>query len=104
VRIFDSHLKKHFTLRAIIFCIINDFSAYGNLSGYKNKGFKACPICRENTHSIRLTNNKKNVYLGHRRFLGRNHPYRRSINKDKFDGKEEQEKTPMPFYGKQVYM
>jgi Transposase family tnp2 len=61
VRVFDLYLKKHFTLRAIIFYTINDFPAYGNLSGYKNKGFKECSICKENTHSIRLTNCKKNI-------------------------------------------
>ena len=76
VRIFDSHAKESFILRAMIFCTINDFPAYGNLSGYKNKGYEACPICQEDTHSIRLSHCRKNVYLGHRRFLARNHHLR----------------------------
>jgi Transposase family tnp2 len=91
VRIFDAYLKKYFILRAIIFCTINDFSAYGNLSGHRTKGAKACPICGEETHTIRLKNYGKNIYLGHRRFLNQNHPYRRK--KKAFDGKVELEKS-----------
>jgi Transposase family tnp2 len=37
VRIFDAYLKEYFILRAVIFCTINDFSAYGNLSGHRTK-------------------------------------------------------------------
>ncbi|KAI5323277.1 hypothetical protein L3X38_032349 [Prunus dulcis] len=32
---------------------INDFPAYGNLSGYVVKGYKACPICGDDTPSHR---------------------------------------------------
>jgi Transposase family tnp2 len=69
VRIFDAYLKEYFILRAVIFCTINDFSAYGNLSGHRTKRAKMCPICREETHTIRLKNCEKNIYLGHRIFL-----------------------------------
>ncbi|XP_057250629.1 uncharacterized protein LOC130591359 [Beta vulgaris subsp. vulgaris] len=37
VSVFDAHANEMFTLRAMLFCTINDFPAYGNLSGYKNK-------------------------------------------------------------------
>ncbi|XP_076912650.1 uncharacterized protein LOC143571021 [Bidens hawaiensis] len=37
VKVYDAYKKEHFQLRAMIFCIINDFPAYGNLSGYKVK-------------------------------------------------------------------
>ncbi|XP_076899375.1 uncharacterized protein LOC143553226 [Bidens hawaiensis] len=43
VKAYDAYKKEHFQLRAMIFCTINDFPAYGNLSGYKVKGKKACP-------------------------------------------------------------
>ena len=36
-------------MRAMLFCTINDFAAYGNLSGYSVKGHHACPICEEDT-------------------------------------------------------
>jgi Transposase family tnp2 len=64
--------------------IINDFSTYGNLSGFKTKGARACPICQEDTCSIWLKKIKKTVYLGHRKFLFRlpkrhPHPYQKMI-------------------------
>jgi Transposase family tnp2 len=52
VRIFDVYLKEYFILRVIIFCTINDFSAYGNLSDHRTERAKACPICGEDTHTI----------------------------------------------------
>jgi len=37
VLVFDGFRKKTFQMRAMIFCTINDFPAYGNLSGYNVK-------------------------------------------------------------------
>ncbi|KAL4029966.1 hypothetical protein IC575_008194 [Cucumis melo] len=59
VRCFDAYKEEYFTLRAILLWTINDFPAYGNLCGCSVKGFKACPICREETTSIRLQHGKK---------------------------------------------
>ncbi|XP_021713692.1 uncharacterized protein LOC110681857 isoform X2 [Chenopodium quinoa] len=47
VQMFDAYSKTNFTLRAMIFCTINDFPAYGNLSGYTVKGRTPCPICED---------------------------------------------------------
>ncbi|GKA58505.1 uncharacterized protein Tco_0757693 [Tanacetum coccineum] len=47
VKVYDAYSKNYFTLRAMIFCTISDFPAYGNLSGYSTKGKKACPVCEE---------------------------------------------------------
>jgi Transposase family tnp2 len=102
VEVFDSHSKTKFTLRVMVFCMINDFSALSNLSGFRNKGEKACPICGENTHSLWLKNYRKTIYLGHRRFLlQRDHPYRK--NKMAFDGTVEEGIAPMPLTGRQVH-
>ncbi|XP_074298117.1 uncharacterized protein LOC141628934 [Silene latifolia] len=54
VEVYDAYHGETFNLRAMIFCTINDFPAYGNLSGYTVKGAKACPICEEDTISDRL--------------------------------------------------
>ena len=51
VEVFDGFGKETFRLHAMLFCTINDFPAYGNLSGYSVKGHKACPICEEDTAS-----------------------------------------------------
>ncbi|KAL4583243.1 hypothetical protein LXL04_007811 [Taraxacum kok-saghyz] len=39
VDVYDAYKKEQFQLRAMIFCTISDFPAYGNLSGYKTKEF-----------------------------------------------------------------
>ena len=49
VDVYDSYSQELFCLRAMLFCTINDFPAYGNLSGYSVKGHFACPICEKNT-------------------------------------------------------
>ncbi|KAA0025910.1 transposase [Cucumis melo var. makuwa] len=76
VECYDAYREEVFNLRSVLLWTINDFPAYGNLSGCCVKGYKACPICGDNTNSIRLQHGKKIAYLGHRRFLARDHPYR----------------------------
>ena len=44
VSVFDAHANVEFTLCATLLCTVNGFLAYDNLSGYKNKGKKSCPI------------------------------------------------------------
>ena len=44
VSMFNAHVNEVFILRAMLLCIVNDFSAYENVLGYKNKRKKACPI------------------------------------------------------------
>ncbi|KAL3638209.1 Proteasome subunit beta type-3 [Castilleja foliolosa] len=64
-------------MHAMVFCTINDFPAYSNLSGYSNKGHKACPKCAERTCYHQLQHGRKTVYLGHRKWLKPTNPYRR---------------------------
>ncbi|XP_021835652.1 uncharacterized protein [Spinacia oleracea] len=101
VPMYDAHTKTDFTLRAMIFCTINDFPAYGNLSGYKIKGEKACPICEEEMTPEWLDYFKKNVYLEFRKFLPRHHPYRKK--KRQFNGCTEERQDRTPLTGKQIY-
>jgi len=84
VPMFDAYKCTNFTLRAMIFCTINDFPAYGNLSGYKNKGAFACPVCEDDMEKDWLTHSNKNVYRRTRRFLPPSHRYRKM--KTKFNG------------------
>ncbi|GKD24656.1 uncharacterized protein Tco_1230870 [Tanacetum coccineum] len=92
VEVYDAYKKETFQMRAMIFCTISDFLAYGNLSGYKTKGKMACPVCQDHTHSIWLANCKKTVYMGHRRSLQENHPYRKK--RKLFDNNIEVQKLP----------
>ncbi|RVW23622.1 hypothetical protein CK203_095835 [Vitis vinifera] len=85
VECYDVHQQEVFTLRVVLLWTINDFPAYGNLSGCVVKGYFACPICGEDTFSHRLKHRKKNSYTSHRRFLPCNHPFRKQ--KKAFNGK-----------------
>ena len=53
VECYDVHQQEVFTLRVVLLWTINDFPAYGNLSGCVVKGYFACPICGEDTFSHR---------------------------------------------------
>ena len=37
---YDGYRNETFKLRAMLFCTINEFSTYGNLSGYSVKGHR----------------------------------------------------------------
>ncbi|CAM8919460.1 unnamed protein product [Rhodiola kirilowii] len=58
-RTFDASRQEYFNMRAVLMRTINDFPAYGNLSRYSIKGYKAFPICREETHARHLKNCRK---------------------------------------------
>ena len=57
------------------------------MSGYKVKGKKACPICKDDTQSLYLSHSRKYVYMTHRRYLNKFHPFRKK--KVPFNGKNE---------------
>ncbi|XP_017239302.2 uncharacterized protein LOC108212082 [Daucus carota subsp. sativus] len=98
--VFDGYSKSYFTLRAILLWTINDFPAYGNLSGCVNKGYMACPICCDDTIAKYLTHSRKMCYQGHRRYLPRHHPYRRQ--KTSFNGEQEHGQAREPLSGEEV--
>ncbi|CAL8120092.1 unnamed protein product [Prunus armeniaca] len=98
--VYDAHNGEYFTLRAALMWTINDFPAYGNLSGCVVKGYKACPICGDDTPSHRLKNGHKICYIGHRKWLPINHPYRRQ--RAAFNGKPEYGTPPELLTGEEV--
>jgi len=49
--VFDEFANETFKIHVMLFCTINDFPTYGNLSGYSVEGHKACTICEEDTGS-----------------------------------------------------
>ncbi|KAI5317428.1 hypothetical protein L3X38_037135 [Prunus dulcis] len=98
--VYDAHNGEYFTLRPALMWTINDFPAYGNLSGCVVKGYKACLICGDDTPSRRLKNGHKICYIGHRKWLPINHPYRRQ--RAAFNGKPEYGIPPKPLTGKEV--
>ncbi|XP_049414667.1 uncharacterized protein LOC125877411 [Solanum stenotomum] len=63
IETYDASTRKNFKLHASLLWTINDFPAYGNLSGWSTKGKLACPCCNKDTASIRLTNCKKQCFM-----------------------------------------
>ncbi|XP_062028678.1 uncharacterized protein LOC133744616 [Rosa rugosa] len=98
--VYDAFRGEYFKLRAVLFWTINDFPAYGNLSGSVTKGYNGCPICCENTKPHRLSHGQKMSHIGHRRWLPRHHPYRR-LTKE-FNNLPEFETAPEPLSGEEV--
>jgi hypothetical protein len=80
VHVWDEHKQNKFNLRALLFVTINDWSTLSNISGQTNKGYKACTHCLDEIESIYLDNCNKNVYPGHRQFLGKYHTLRKKAS------------------------
>ncbi|XP_057775556.1 uncharacterized protein LOC130994528 [Salvia miltiorrhiza] len=100
VQTYDGYRDQSFTLKSVLLWTINDFPAYGNLSGYLVKGYKGCPICMDNTHSFWLPKSRKMSYRGHRQWLPLSHPYRKQ--KKAFDGEQLLDPAPKPLSGTEV--
>ena len=99
VHTYDASKRQNFKLHAALLWTINDFPAYGMLSGWSTKGKLACPVCHKHTHSLRLQHCAKQVYMHHRRFLPKNHGWRKK--KDWF-GNVELERPLIPLCGSNV--
>ncbi|XP_012837883.1 PREDICTED: uncharacterized protein LOC105958419 [Erythranthe guttata] len=99
VETYDACKKEKFQMRAIIMWTINDFPALSNLFGWTTKGYMACPCCLYMTDSRKLRS--KICYMGHRRYLERDHPYRKS---KKFDGQPETRLKPIEWTGEEIIL
>nr|KYP36031.1 hypothetical protein KK1_042873 [Cajanus cajan] len=94
VETYDISKKKNFNMRASLMWTINDFPAYGMLSGWGTQGKLACPHCMEYSKAFTLENGGKNCWFdSHRRFLPHDHTFRK--NKKAFlKGKVETDGPP----------
>ena len=59
VQTYDSMSRSNFKLHASILWTINNFSAYGNLSGWSTKGYHVCRICNRDASSLHLKHRRK---------------------------------------------
>ncbi|KAK2417513.1 hypothetical protein QL285_039804 [Trifolium repens] len=100
---YDISRKRNFTMKAALMWTINDFPAYGMLSGWGTHGKLACPICMEDTKAFTLKNGGKATWFDcHRRFLPLSHQFRR--NKNAFvKGEVETRLPPEYLTGEQVW-
>ncbi|KAL0559314.1 hypothetical protein IC582_003922 [Cucumis melo] len=97
VRTYDSLTGEFFQLYATLLWTFNDFPAYGDLSGWSIKGYRACPTCMEDKSSFKIRG--KISFMGHRRFLPKNHIWRKS---KQHDGKVECRSPPVVINGDDI--
>ncbi|GJY19766.1 retrovirus-related pol polyprotein from transposon TNT 1-94 [Tanacetum coccineum] len=98
---YDASTKDNFNLRAIVLWTINDYPALGTLCGCPYSGFKGCVVCGKDTNCVRLSASSKQSYVGHKRYLPYNHPFRKQ--KKAFNGQQEFLQAPIPMTGEQIY-
>ena len=94
---YDAVEGKEFRLHVAILWGINDYPALGTLSGRTTRGYFACVHCDENPCSECLRN--KIGFIGHRRFLPHDHPWRKNRT---FDGHHENRDQPRKFSADEV--
>jgi hypothetical protein len=97
VETYDVSSKENFQMRAALLWTIHDLPGYGDVSGWSTKGALACPFCNYSTHSEWLKNGGKYCFMGHRRFLDEDHPFRNDTVS--FDGTQEMEPAPTMLSG-----
>ena len=94
---YDALTGEPFNLHAAFLWSIHDYPRLATLSGHSTRGYHACVPCDVDPCSEPLKN--KIGFVGHRRFLPTNHPYRRS---KLFNGKAESRGKPRKFTNKEV--
>jgi hypothetical protein len=91
---YDISRKQNFVMRVALMWTINDFPAYGMVSGWSMHGKLACPYCMENNKAFTLTNGGKASFFDcHCHLLLPNHRYRKNKN-DFFVGRVEKDVAP----------
>jgi len=60
---YDISRKHNFVMREALMWTINDFPAYGMVSGWSTHGKLACPYCMDNNKTFRLTNRGKTSFF-----------------------------------------
>jgi len=101
--IYDISRKQNFLMRAALMWTINDFSAYGMLSGWSTHGKLACPYCMENNKAFTLANGgKASFFYCHCHFLPLHHRYRKN-RKDFFVGRVEKDVASPRLSGEELH-
>jgi len=100
VQTFDYSKKEMFTLRAALLWTISDFPGFGNLSGWNTHTGLACPTCNFDTDSCWLYKGKYS-FMGHRRFLPKEHRFR--LSRYFFNGRNELRDEPTSLSGSDIF-
>ncbi|XP_021769887.1 uncharacterized protein LOC110734149 [Chenopodium quinoa] len=101
IQVFDAHRNEKFIMKAMLFNTIQDFPAYGNLSGYTMKGKAPCPIGMEDCGGEWLSASRQHVFPIHRQYLPSSHPFRK--RKKAFNGKQDFKGRPRSLSSEEVF-
>ena len=101
---YDISKKQNFQMRAALLWTINDFPAYGMLSGWSTSGILACPYCMERTKAFQLQSGGKQSWFDcHRQFLPLGHRFRKDNRSFRVDRGEELSPPPPCLTGDQLW-
>jgi hypothetical protein len=100
--VWDEYKREEFTMHDILFTTINDNLAHCNLSGQSKWKGAAYPHYLEDTSIVWLRHSKKYVFVGHRHFLGKKHPYR--AMDCQFNGEKEYREASLHVTGDLVHL
>ncbi|XP_057440968.1 uncharacterized protein LOC130732959 [Lotus japonicus] len=85
-------MNEVFRMRAALMWTISDFPGLNILSGWNTYTAYACPTCNFDTIPCQLKYSQKNCFMGHMRFLERDHKFRSMVRH--FDGTIEERDPP----------
>ncbi|CAM8978136.1 unnamed protein product [Rhodiola kirilowii] len=86
-------------MKAAVMSTISDFPGLGMLGGVKMKGYKACPICLDETDATHLMGRMS--YQGHQRWLPKDHEWRFAASK--LNGNTEFRDPPSSLLGPETF-
>ncbi|WMV45292.1 hypothetical protein MTR67_038677 [Solanum verrucosum] len=98
---FDKSKNEVFRMRAALMWTVSDFLGLDSLSGWNTHTGLACPSCNFDAEPCRLPHSRKWCFIGHRRFLSRNHKFR--MMRHHFDGTVEERTPPKKLSGSYIF-
>jgi hypothetical protein len=79
VRTWDACVGDYFPMRAALITMVHNYLGYGYVSGQVCHGHCGCTRCMDDKTSLQLPQeggSSKTVYIGHRRWLEKDDPWR----------------------------
>ena len=101
----DASKGEYFYMRAALITTVHDYLGYGYVAGQVCHGYCGCTRCMDDMTSQKLTSRKdggsgKIVYMGHRRWLEQDDPWRN--RGDLFNGHAEHRGPPRKRSGAKI--
>ena len=76
VETYDTYNKEHFQMHATLLWTIHDYPRFGNVFGWRTKGYHSCYTCNDEPYSEALES--KIEFINYRAYLPMEHRWRHS--------------------------